>query len=187
MNCLSLPRVLKSSIGSATNFIGSGSRLLSHAGSAGFVISRSKFHLPDLPYDYNALEPIVSAEIMKVHHSKHHQTYVNNLNVAEEKFEKALKDNDVREQIALQSALKFNGGGHINHSLFWINLSPIKEGGGEPPKGQLLSAIQKEFGSLEDFISKFNSSTVAVQADYLKAIWEVVNWKIVAERFAEAQ
>ncbi|RHZ79502.1 hypothetical protein Glove_144g120 [Diversispora epigaea] len=245
MNCLSLPRVLKCSIGSATHVFGGSSsssssinRLLSRAGSAGLVISRSKFHLPDLPYDYNALEPIISAEIMKIHHTKHHQAYVTNLNVAEEKFEKALKEDDVREQIALQSALKFNGGGHINHSLFWVNLSPIKEGGGEPPKGQLLSAIQKEFGSLEDFISKFNASTVAVQgsgwgwlgynktnkrleiialpnqdpltthapllgidvwehayylqykharADYLKAIWEVVNWKIVAERYAEAQ
>ncbi|CAG8616032.1 16745_t:CDS:2, partial [Acaulospora colombiana] len=77
--------------------------------------------------------------------------------IAEEKFEQALKDNDIHAQITLQEALKFNGGGHINHSLFWTNLAPIKEGGGEPPKGALHNAIQKDFGSLEDFISKFNT------------------------------
>ncbi|EXX73466.1 superoxide dismutase SOD2 [Rhizophagus irregularis DAOM 197198w] len=175
---------------------------------------------------------------MKVHHEKHHQAYVNGLNVAEEKFEQALKDKDVISQIALQPALKFNGGGHINHSLFWANLAPKKEGGGEPPNGELLSAIKKEFDSLENFISKFNTLTAAVQGsgwgwlgynkttkrveivtlpnqdpltthvpllgidvwehayylqyknarpDYLKAVWEVVNWKTVAARFENAK
>ncbi|CAG8564801.1 1061_t:CDS:2 [Racocetra fulgida] len=132
---------------------------------------------------------------MQIHHSKHHQAYVNGLNTAEEKFEQALRDQDVTGQIALQSALKFNGGGHVNHSLFWTNLAPTKEGGGEPPKGALHSAIQKEFGSLDDFISKFNTITAAayylqyknVRPDYLKAIWNVVNWKTVAERLAKAQ
>ncbi|UZO02262.1 Superoxide dismutase [Mn] mitochondrial variant 2 [Rhizophagus irregularis] len=131
--------------------------------STSFTVKRSKYTLPDLPYDYNALEPIISADIMKVHHEKHHQAYVNGLNVAEEKFEQALKDKDVISQIALQPALKFNGGGHINHSLFWANLAPKKEGGGEPPNGELLSAIKKEFDSLENFISKFNTLTAAVQ------------------------
>ncbi|CAG8469218.1 21465_t:CDS:2 [Rhizophagus irregularis] len=202
--------------------------------STSFTVKRSKYTLPDLPYDYNALEPIISADIMKVHHEKHHQAYVNGLNVAEEKFEQALKDKDVISQIALQPALKFNGGGHINHSLFWANLAPKKEGGGEPPNGELLSAIKKEFDSLENFISKFNTLTAAVQGsgwgwlgynkttkrveivtlpnqdpltthvpllgidayylqyknarpDYLKAVWEVVNWKTVAARFENAK
>ncbi|CAG8520700.1 10372_t:CDS:2 [Paraglomus brasilianum] len=127
------------------------------------MTTRAKHSVPDLPYDYNALEPAISAEIMKVHHDKHHAAYVSGLNVAEEKYDQALRDGDLTSQIALQSAIKFNGGGHINHSLFWENLAPVSRGGGEPPKGALLSAIQKEFGSLEDFISKFNTTTAAVQ------------------------
>ncbi len=67
-----------------------------------------------MPYDYNALEPFISAEIMKLHHSKHHQTYVTNLNVFEEKLDTAVSKRDITGQIALQGALKFNGGGHIN-------------------------------------------------------------------------
>ena len=96
---------------------------------------RMKHTLPDLPYDYNALEPFISAEIMQLHHSKHHQTYVTNLNVFEEKMDTALTKKDVKEQIALQSALKFNGGGHLNHTQFWTNLAPVKNGGGNLEKG----------------------------------------------------
>ncbi|KAL3316847.1 Superoxide dismutase [Mn], mitochondrial [Cichlidogyrus casuarinus] len=121
----------------------------------------SKKHtLPDLPYDYNALEPVISAEIMQLHHSKHHSTYVNNLNVAEEQLAEAIHKQDISKIIALHSAIKFNGGGHINHSIFWQNLSP--NGGGEP-EGRLASAIQKEFGSFEEFKKKMSASTVAVQ------------------------
>jgi len=122
---------------------------------------RSKHTLPDLPYDYNALEPVISAEIMKLHHSKHHLAYVNNLNVAEEKLSDAKSKNDIASIITLEPALKFNGGGHLNHSIFWKNLVPVKEY--EPPKGALLSAIQKEWGSLDAFVSKFNAQTAAVQ------------------------
>ncbi|ORX98650.1 manganese and iron superoxide dismutase [Basidiobolus meristosporus CBS 931.73] len=127
------------------------------------VALRSKHTLPDLPYDYDALEPIISTEIMRLHHSKHHQTYVNNLNIAEEKNSEAISKNDLTTQISLQPALKFNGGGHVNHSIFWTNLAPLKEGGGEPPKGELLEAIKRDFGSLEQFIKQFNTQTTAVQ------------------------
>ena len=77
--------------------------------------------LPDLAYDYNALEPAVSAETMELHHSKHHNTYVTNLNATVEKIDAAMAKGDVSATIALQGALKFNGGGHINHCLFWEN------------------------------------------------------------------
>ena len=77
--------------------------------------------LPDLPYDYSALEPAISAETMEIHHSKHHNTYVTNLNATVEKINAAMAAGDVSATIALQSALKFNGGGHINHCLFWEN------------------------------------------------------------------
>lgn len=88
------------------------------------AITRTKHTLPELPYDYKALEPIICAEIMQLHHSKHHATYVNNLNAAEEKMKEAAAKGDVNTQIALGPAIKFNGGGHLNHSIFWCNLSP---------------------------------------------------------------
>merc|ERR1711862_312249 len=96
-------------------------RAVSRSEAAG---SRLKHTLPDLAYDYNALEPVISAEIMQLHHSKHHQTYVNNLNVLEEKLADAVAKNDVSSVIGLHGALKFNGGGHLNHSIFWQNLCP---------------------------------------------------------------
>jgi Fe-Mn family superoxide dismutase len=77
--------------------------------------------LPDLSYDYNALEPAISAETMEIHHSKHHNTYVTNLNATVEKIDAAMIAGDISATIALQGALKFNGGGHINHTLFWEN------------------------------------------------------------------
>ena len=97
-------------------------RLLSSAGSrAAAAVSlqhrRAKHTLPDLPYDYNALEPVISADIMKLHHAKHHQAYVNNLVVAEEKFGEAKLKNDLSTMIQLQSALKFNGGG----AFIWLD------------------------------------------------------------------
>lgn len=99
---------------------------------------RSKHTLPDLPYDYADLEPVISHEIMQLHHQKHHATYVNNLNQVEEKLHEAVSKGNVKEAIALQPALKFNGGGHINHSIFWTNLA--KDGG--EPSAELLAAIK---------------------------------------------
>jgi Fe-Mn family superoxide dismutase len=122
--------------------------------------SRGKHTLPDLPYDYNALEPVISAEIMQIHHSKHHATYVANLNVAEEKLAEAKAKDDIGGIIALTPALKFNGGGHINHSIFWQNLSP--KGGGEP-SGDLADLIKRDFGSFDNMKSRLSASTVAVQ------------------------
>jgi superoxide dismutase, Fe-Mn family len=122
-----------------------------------------KFELPSLPYDFNELEPVISAEIMQLHYSKHHQTYVNNLNTALEKQHEAEKKGDVAEMIVQGKAIKFNGGGHVNHSIFWTNLAPIGKGGGEPPTGELAQAIKEKFGSLEDFIEKMNTWTGAIQ------------------------
>src|SRR5437016_2718963 len=92
--------------------------------------SSQQYQLPPLPYDFNALEPAISAEIMNLHYSKHHQAYVNNLNKALEQYADAEYKNDLQSMIALQSLIKFNGGGHINHSIFWTNLAPQKNGGG---------------------------------------------------------
>ncbi|KAF9071874.1 manganese superoxide dismutase [Rhodocollybia butyracea] len=119
--------------------------------------------LPPLPYDYNALEPYISGEIMTLHHTKHHQTYVNALNAAEAAYAKA---STPKERIALQAALKFNGGGHINHSLFWKNLAPSSEKGGNGgvlKEGPLKEAIKASYGSLDNLIKEFNTTTAGIQ------------------------
>ncbi|KAK0542672.1 Superoxide dismutase [Mn], mitochondrial [Tilletia horrida] len=130
--------------------------------SAGAV--RSQHTLPDLAYDYGALEPAISAEIMKTHHTKHHQTYVTNLNNAEESLNQALSKKDVKATIALQKAINFNGGGHINHTLFWGNLAPKNQDGGTLPSGGALSkAIERDFGSLDSLKEKFNAQLAGIQ------------------------
>ncbi len=196
-----------------------------------------KFTLPELPYGYKDLEPVISGDIMELHHKKHHQAYVNNLNAALEKYEEAQNKEDLNAMIQLQPAIRFNGGGHINHSIFWTNLAPVSKGGGTPPTGELANAIKEKWGSFEAFIEKFNAKAAAIQGsgwcwlgfcpstkqiltytlsnqdplegtagfipllgidvwehayylqyknarpDYLKAIWQVVNWANVAERY----
>lgn len=121
------------------------------------------YKLPDLPYDFSALEPVISAEIMQLHYTKHHQAYVNNLNAALEKYHEAESKGDVAAMIAHQQAIKFNGGGHVNHSIFWTTLAPVGKGGGEAPHGELASAIKGEFGSFETFVEKLSAASVAVQ------------------------
>lgn len=122
---------------------------------------KTSYQLPDLPYDYNALEPVISAEIMELHYSKHHKGYVTNLNTAIEKYHEAESKNDVAAMIALQAAIKFNGGGHINHSIFWTILGP--KTAHASPKGDLLKMIVRDFGSFDVFKEKFNTETIAIQ------------------------
>lgn len=119
------------------------------------------FELPALEYDYDALESVIDTETMKLHHDKHHQAYVDNLNKAVEKntdlqsktLSEILSDLDsVPEDV--RSAVRNNGGGHINHSMFW---TIMKSGGGEP-SGDLAAAIDSSFGSLDDFKTKFNEA-----------------------------
>uniref|UniRef100_A0A7S0BPF6 Superoxide dismutase n=1 Tax=Rhodosorus marinus TaxID=101924 RepID=A0A7S0BPF6_9RHOD len=120
--------------------------------------------LPDLPYDYGALEPVISGDIMEIHHSKHHATYVANYNKAAEGLLDALEKGDVEKVTSAQSAIKFNGGGHLNHSIFWQNLAPIGRGGGEvPTDGALIEKINAEFVTVDNMISRFNTMTAGVQ------------------------
>jgi superoxide dismutase, Fe-Mn family len=127
------------------------------------TLSTTKFTLPDLTYDYGELEPFISAEIMKIHHTKHHQAYVTNLNLATEKLEEALHKKDITQIVALQQNIKFNGGGHINHTIFWKNLAPPKLGGGEAPTGELKTMIDAQYGSLEGLQKAISTASVAVQ------------------------
>lgn len=199
----------------------------------------AQYQLPQMPYDFGALEPFISGQIMELHYSKHHATYVSNLNKLLEQSCEAESKQDLATFISLQQGIKFNGGGHINHSIFWTNLAPKNQGGGTPPNGKLLDAINKDFGSLEKFIEQISTKSIAIQgsgwgwlgynktrnaleiatcenqdplknkglipllgidvwehayylqyknvrADYVKAIWNVINWKNVAERYNSA-
>lgn len=127
------------------------------------VASGSSFKLPDMPYDYGALEPFLSGEIMKIHHTKHHQAYVTNLNVSMEKYIKAEAAGNIAEMISLQAAIRFNGGGHVNHSIFWQNLAPAGRGGGGEPEGALKSAVDARFGSFAALKTQMNAAGAGVQ------------------------
>ncbi|KAM1126348.1 hypothetical protein ACFX2B_041040 [Malus domestica] len=121
------------------------------------------FSLPDLPYDYGALEPAISGEIMELHHKKHHQAYITNYNKALEQLHDAIGKGDAAAVVKLQSAIKFNGGGHVNHSIFWKNLTPISQGGGESPHSNLGWAIDMSFGSFDALVQKINTEGAALQ------------------------
>lgn len=124
--------------------------------------------LPQLNYDYNALEPVIDARTMEIHHTKHHQTYVDKLNealgsqaehaeYADWSVEKLLKEFDNLPD-SLKPAVRNHAGGHHNHSLFWEILKP---GGTSSPSGALLQAIEKSCGSFEEFKAHFNQKTAA--------------------------
>lgn len=120
------------------------------------------FQLPDLPYDFSALEPHIDARTMEIHHGKHHQAYINNLNKALEGHEDLAKRSIVELMAKIhevpadiRTAVNNNGGGHLNHCLFWKVMTP--NGGGQPT-GELLTLIEKNFGSFADFQAKFNDA-----------------------------
>lgn len=113
------------------------------------------FSLPKLPYDYNALAPYISEQQLKLHHDKHHQTYVNGANAGFDKLEKARKENAEVDVKAVLKELSFNIGGHILHSIFWENMAPSGKGGGGKPSGAIADVIDKEFGSFERFKKEF--------------------------------
>ena len=123
------------------------------------------FELPPLPYAYDALEPTIDEQTMHLHHDKHHQTYVTNLNAAIEKHpelggkspEELLKDlNGIPEDIRM--AVRNNGGGHVNHTMFWEIMAP---GGSKEPTGALAEAITAKFGTLDALKQQFNANGVA--------------------------
>lgn len=136
----------------------------------------SEYKLPELPYDFGALEPVISGKIMELHYTKHHNAYVTQLNVALEKYQSAEKKQDVAAMIALQPAIRFNGGGHLNHSIFWTNLAPVGKGG--VPEGALEKEIQSAFGSIDQMIEKMNAQTLAIQGSG----WGWLGWDAGAKR-----
>ncbi|MBI4446256.1 MAG: superoxide dismutase [Acidobacteria bacterium] len=192
--------------------------------------------LPPLPYDYNALEPHIDEQTMRLHHDKHHQSYVDGLNKAEQKLEEARKGGQFELVKHWEREIAFHGSGHMLHSIFWPNMSP--KGGGEPA-GELAKAITRDFGSFEAFKNHFQAAATAVEgggwgilayqtlsnqliilgvekhqnltqfgavpllvldvwehayylryqnrrADYVKAFFNVINWKDVEQRYTTA-
>ncbi len=130
-----------------------------------FLIKKIMFELPQLNYPYNALEPYVDEETMKIHHSKHHQAYLNKFNAALQKHPELFEKN-VEEILSnleavpedIRTAVKNNGGGYLHHTLFWQMMKP----GGSEPSGDLLQAINDTFGSLQSFKEQFNNSALTL-------------------------
>ena len=133
------------------------------------------YELPDLPYDYGALEPHISGQIMELHHDKHHATYVKGLNTALEKLEEARATDSFDSVGGLEKNLAFNLGGHINHSVFWPNMSPQ---GGDKPVGDLASAIDEYFGGFDKFRAHFEANATAIQGSG----WSMLVWDTLGQR-----
>lgn len=128
-----------------------------------------KHSLPPLPYSYDALEPYISEEIMRLHHLKHHQSYVDGLNKAEKKLAEAREKGDYSLVKHWSRELAFNGSGHYLHTIFWNNMTPH---GQQKPTGKLLKEIEKYFGSFEQFQKHFTEAAKAVEG----VGWAVLVW-----------
>ena len=135
----------------------------------------AKYTLPDLPYDYAALEPHISGKIMQLHHDKHHQAYVTGANTAIEQLAEARESGNLANINKLEKDLAFNLGGHVNHSIFWTNLSP--EGGGQP-EGELKAAIDEFFGGFDKFQAHFTAAATGIQGSG----WAVLSWDPIGEQ-----
>jgi len=133
------------------------------------------YELPDLPYDYDALAPHISGQIMELHHDKHHATYVKSLNTVLDQLAEA-RDNDSFGSVGgMEKTLAFNLGGHINHSVFWPNMSPD---GGDKPYGELAAAIDEYFGSFDKFRAHFEANANAIQGSG----WSMLVWDTLGQR-----
>lgn len=143
------------------------------------------YTLPELGYDYAALEPHISARIMELHHSKHHAAYVAGANTALTKLAEARDANDFANVNKLEKDLAFNLGGHVNHSIFWTNLSP---NGGGKPQGELASAIDDNFGSFEKFAAHFTAASAGIQGSGWGAlVWDSIGQKLLIQQFFDQQ
>ncbi|BAJ29352.1 MULTISPECIES: superoxide dismutase [Kitasatospora] len=138
------------------------------------------YTLPDLPYDYSALERAMSAEILELHHSKHHLAYVNGANQTLEQLAEARDKEQFGSLVGLQKTLGFHLSGHVLHSLFWENLSPE---GGDRPEGALADAITEHFGSFEAFRGQLTAATVGVQGSG----WGILSWEPLGGRLIVEQ
>ncbi|MGE5278814.1 MAG: superoxide dismutase [Acidobacteriota bacterium] len=138
------------------------------------------YTLPDLRYDYGALEPHISGKIMELHHDKHHAGYVKGANTALERLAEAREKRDFSAIGAHEKALAFNVSGHVLHSMFWRNLAP-KRGG--RPDGELADAISRDFGSFDAFRGEMNAAAGSIMGSG----WAALVWEPLAERLVTVQ
>jgi len=143
------------------------------------------YTLPDLPYDYSALEPHISGKIVELHHSKHHQKYVTDLNTALDQLTEARAGGSFGAITKLEKDLAFNLAGHINHSVFWKNQSP---NGGSKPDGTLAAAIDESFGSFDAFQGQFTAAATTIQGNGWAALaWEPLGKQLIIQQFYDHQ
>jgi len=143
------------------------------------------YSLPELTYDYSALAPHISAQIMELHHSKHHAAYVAGANTAIEKLAEARDANDFANINRLQKDLAFHLGGHTNHSIFWKNLTPDSQ---ERPSGELASAIDEYFGSFDKFRAHFNAAALGLQGSgWAFLAWDAIGRQLIIEQLYDQQ
>lgn len=145
----------------------------------------TKYTLPELTYDYAALEPSISARIMELHHSKHHAAYVAGANTALEQLAEARDKSDFTWINKLQKDLAFHLSGHINHSIFWTNLAPTNS---DRPEGELSAAIADFFGTFEAFQAHFNAAAMGIQGSgWAFLAWDSVGEKLIIEQLYDQQ
>jgi Fe-Mn family superoxide dismutase len=158
----------------------------------------STYTLPDLPYDYAALEPAITGEVLELHHAEHHAAYVEGANDALGLLAGAREKAELAPTpiVGLEKTLAFNLSGHVLHSIFWRNLGPD---GGDRPDGGLGTAIAEHFGSFDAFATQLTTATDRVREhayhlqyrnvrpDCVARLWSLVDWQDVASRYAAAR
>jgi len=138
------------------------------------------YDLPELPYDYAALEPHYQAENLELHHSKHHAAYVAGANSTLERLEEARANADYGALVELEKTLAFNISGHVLHSMFWKNLSPQ---GGDRPEGEMAAALDEHFGSFDALRAQLSQAAVLVQGSGWGALaWEPLGQRLLVEQ-----
>lgn len=140
----------------------------------------AKYVLPDLPYDYAALEPHISGKILELHHDKHHRTYVEGANKALEELAEAREKREFTRIAALERALAFNLSGHVLHSMFWQNLAPKAD---KEPTGALAEAIRRDFGNFDGFKAQLTQAAQTIMGSG----WAVLEWDPLSQRLLTTQ
>ncbi len=144
-----------------------------------------KYELPELPYDYSALEPHYSAEVLELHHDKHHKAYVDGANTTFEKLGEARDSGDFGTINQLEKNMAFHLSGHVLHSLLWKNMSP--DGGGEP-EGELAAAVKESFGSYDALRAQISEAANNVQGSGWAALsWEPISARLIVEQIYDHQ
>jgi len=143
------------------------------------------YTLPDLTYDYGALDPSISGQIMELHHSKHHAAYVAGANQALEQMAEARDTGNFGNLPKLEKDLAFHLGGHTNHSIFWKNMSPDSK---DRPEGELASAITEFFGDYDKFVAHFNAAALGIQGSgWALLAWDTVGSRLVINQLYDQQ